>query len=126
MTPAPITPMWVGLVLAHATPETCERFAALDLSHMQSAHWTRVRFDWLSGLHIALGAAPTSVSAIIAGSYWPAMHDERVISILMGVCAERYGPDIAQAAAERVVAAVEVTALSASNHDRLVAMQART
>jgi len=121
-----MTPMWVGLVLAHATPEACERFAALDLTHMEWAHWTHVRFQWLSGLHIALGAAPTSVSAIIAGSYWPAMHDERVISILMGVCAERYGSDITQAVASRLVAAVEVTALAAANHDRLVAMRART
>ena len=125
MSTAPITPMWVGLVLAHAAPETCERFAALDLSHMQSAHWTRVRFDWLSGLHIALGAAPTPVSAIIAGSYWPAMHDERVISILMRTCAEHLNSGESLAVAERLVMVVEYTALAAATHDRIVALGAR-
>lgn len=125
MSTAPITPDWVGLVLDHATPETCERFAALDLSHMESAHWTHARFQWLSGLHIALGPSPTPVSAIIAGSYWSAMHDERVVGILMRTCAEHIGSGIAQAVAERLVMVVEYTALAAASHDRLVAMESR-
>jgi len=53
------------------------------------------------------------------------MHDEGVISIIMRTCSEDMGRGIAQAAAERLVAAVEVTALAAANHDRLVAMEAR-
>jgi hypothetical protein len=92
---------------------------------MQSAHWTHVRFRWLSGLHIALGPSPTPVSAIIAGSYWSAMHDERVISILMGACSEHVGSGIAQAVAERLVATIEVESLAASTHDRIVAMGSR-
>jgi len=123
---APITPMWVGLVLAHATPETCERFAALDLSHMESAHWTHARFQWLSGMHIALGPKPDYASSVISSARWSAMHDEGVISIIMRTCSEDMGRGIAQAVAERLVMVVEYTALAAATHDRLVAMGART
>jgi hypothetical protein len=93
---------------------------------MQSAHWTHARFQWLSGLHIALGPSPTPASMAIGGSsMWAAMHDQAVLLLLLDLVARHLGSGIAQAVAERLVAAVEVTALAASNHDRLVAMESR-
>jgi hypothetical protein len=128
MIPASITPDWVGLVLAHATPEVRERFAAcgLSMAHMQSAHWTHVRFRWLSGLHIALGPSPTPASMVISGSsMWSAMHDQAVLLMLLDLVARHLGPSVAQAVAERLVATIEVEALAASTHDRIVAMESR-
>jgi hypothetical protein len=127
MIPASITPDWVGLALAHATPEARERYAAcgLSMAHMQSAHWTHVRFRWLSGLHIALGPSPTPVSAIIAGSYWSAMHDQAVLLLLLDLIARHLGSAVAAAVAERLVVTIEVESRAASTHDRIVAMESR-
>ena len=128
MIPASITPDWVGLALAHATPEVRERFAAcgLSMAHMQSAHWTHVRFRWLSGLHIALGPVPTPASMVIGGSsMWAAMHDQAVLLLLLDLIARHLGSAVAAAVAERLVATIEVESLAASTHDRIVAMGSR-
>jgi transcriptional regulator GlxA family with amidase domain len=128
MIPAPIIPPWVGLALAHATPETCERFAAcgLSMAHLQSAHWTHIRFRWLSGLHIALGPVPTPASMVISGgSMWSAMHDQAVLLMLLDLVARHLGSAVAAAVAERLVATIEVESLAASTHDRIVAMGSR-
>jgi transcriptional regulator GlxA family with amidase domain len=93
---------------------------------MQSAHWTHVRFRWLSGLHIALGPSPTPASMVISGSsMWSAMHDQAVLLMLLDLVARHLGPSVAQAVAERLVATIEVEALAASTHDRIVAMESR-